>query len=97
MLKLFILSLWVAAHPVHVSLMSVAYNDKKDLFEVFVKLYYDDFVTDYWYSVNDDQMFEPDGKIDTAVILVKKYPNDKILIFADDIKLKGELTKILGD
>jgi hypothetical protein len=78
----------------HVSLMSVEYSDKKDALEVFIKLDYDDFITDYWYSINDDQVFEPSGKIDTTLILVNKYLNDKVQIFADEKKLKGQITKI---
>jgi hypothetical protein len=94
MLKIFILSFWVFAHPAHVSLMSIEYLAEKHLFEVFIKLYYHDFITDYWYSINDDQVFEASGEIDTTIILVNKYLNDKVQIFADDKKLKGELTKI---
>jgi hypothetical protein len=78
----------------HVSLMSVEYSDKKDALEVFIKLDYDDFITDYWYTINDDQVFEPSGKIDTTLILVYKYLNDKVQIFADEKKLKGQITKI---
>jgi hypothetical protein len=93
MLKILFLSIWFAAHPIHVSLMSVEYFDKKDLVEVFIKLHYEDFITDYWYSINDDQIFETSGKIDTTVVLINKYLEDKIQIFADDKKLRGALTR----
>jgi hypothetical protein len=94
MLKTLILFLIFSGLPTHVSLMSVEYLDAKKSFEVFLKLDYDDFVTDYWYSVNDDHVFDPSGKIDTVIVLVKKYLNDKVEIFADETKLKGEITKV---
>jgi hypothetical protein len=94
MLKTVILFLIFAGLPNHVSFMSVEYLDTKSSFEVFLKLDYDDFVTDYWYSINDDHVFDPSGKIDTTIVLVNKYLNDKVQIFADEKKLKGEITKV---
>lgn len=57
-------------------------------------MYYDDFILDYRNSINDDQSFDPSGKIDTAIILVDKYFNDKVQIFADNEKLEGRLIDI---
>ena len=37
----------VLAHPVHVSLMSVEYSEQTDAFNVFLKIYSDDFLLDY--------------------------------------------------
>jgi hypothetical protein len=74
--------------------MGAEFFVEKDLFEVFIKMNYDDFVADYWYSINDDQVFESNGKIDTTIVLVSKYLNDKVQIFADDKKLKGQLKNI---
>jgi hypothetical protein len=94
MLKTVILFLLFSGLPNHVSLMSVEYLDSKNAFEVFLKLDYDDFVTDYWYSINDDHVFDPSGKIDTTIVLLDKYLNDKVQIFADEKRLKGEITKL---
>ncbi len=94
MSHIFLFSLWVLAHPMHVSLTGMEYFADKGKFEVFVKLNYDDFVLDYRYSVNDDQNFNASGEIDTSVVMVNKYLNDKIQIFAGDKKIEGKLTHI---
>lgn len=94
MLKIFILSFFVLAHPTHISFMSVEYSEKSDVFNIFLKLHTDDFIYDYRNSINDDQAFDPSGKIDTAIILVGKYFNNKVQIFADDKKLEGRLMNI---
>ena len=73
---------------------SIDYVRDKDSFKVFVRMYYDDFILDYRNSINDDQDFDPSGKIDTAIILVSKYLNNKVQIFADDKKLEGRLINI---
>lgn len=78
----------------HASFMGVEYFAERDMFKVFIKLNYDDFVLDYRFSIDDDQNFDPSGKIDTAIIKVGKYLNNKVQIFADDKKLEGRLTNI---
>jgi hypothetical protein len=47
MFKMLLITLWLALHPVHVSLMSVEYSAEVKGFRVFMKVYYDDFLTDF--------------------------------------------------
>jgi hypothetical protein len=94
MLKIFNPSLWAFALTLHVSFLGVEYSAEKEVFNVFIKLKYDDFVLDYRFIVNDDQNFDPSGKIDTSIILVDKYFNKRVQIYADDKKLEGHLTYI---
>lgn len=94
MLKTLILSFLLIIPPHHVSFMGVEYSAKTEMFKVSVKLNYHDFILDYRYSINDDQIFDPTGKIDTTIILISKYFNDKVQIFAEDKKLEGRLMNI---
>ena len=94
MYRILFFSIWFLFHPVHVTMTSIDYVRDKDSFKVFVRMYYDDFILDYRNSINDDQDFDPSGKIDTAIILVSKYLNNKVQIFADDKKLEGRLISI---
>jgi hypothetical protein len=94
MLKTLFFSLFVLAHPVHVTMTGVEYSNEKNSFEVSIKMDYNDFITDYRNSINDDQFFDSFGKIDTTLILVNKYLDEKVQIFADDKQLKGKLVKI---
>ncbi len=74
--------------------MSMDYLDSKKSFEVLLKMDYHDFVTDYWNSINDDHVFDPSGKIDTAIVLVNQYLAERVQIYADEKKLKGEITGV---
>jgi len=94
MYRILFFSIWFLFHPIHVTMTSIDYVRDKDSFKVFVRMYYDDFILDYRNSINDDQDFDPSGKIDTAIILVSKYLNNKVQIFADDKKLEGRLINI---
>jgi hypothetical protein len=94
MLKILFFSLFILIHPVHVSMTGVEYSSEKNSFDVSIKMDYNDFITDYRYTINDDQVFDSFGKIDTTVILVNKYLDKKVQIYADDKQLKGKLVKI---
>ena len=94
MSKALILLFLLFTYPYRASFMGVEYISETNKFKVFIKLNYNDFVLDYRNSINDDQIFNPAGKIDTAVILVSKYLNNKVQIFADDKKLEGRLMSI---
>jgi hypothetical protein len=97
MFKTIILSFFFLLQPAHISLLSVEYYARSEVFNVFLKLNSDDFIFDYRNSINDDQGFDPSGKIDTTIILAGKYFNNKVQIFADDKKLEGRLMSIESD
>lgn len=94
MLKAFILSLWIFANPMNDSFMSMECFPGKGIIKTFIKLRYTDFIFDYRFTINDDQYFDPSGKIDTTQILVGKYLETRVRIFADNKKLKVRLTNI---
>jgi hypothetical protein len=94
MVKTLLFSILFLIHPVHVTFTSIEYVPEIGSFKVFVRMHYDDFIMDYRNSINDDQSFDPSGKIDTAIIEVRKYFNNKVQIFADDKKLDGRLISI---
>jgi hypothetical protein len=91
MLKTIILSFIVIAHPVHVSLMSVEYSEKKDAFNVFLKIYSDDFMLDYRLLTGDTAKIDFVTNRETAESLIGKYLNEKVQIFAEGNKLDGKL------
>lgn len=93
-LKTFILSLWIFAHPANVSFLGVECFPEKGIIKVNLNLYYNDFIFDYRLIINDDQSFDLSGKIDTTEILVSKYLDSRIQIFADNKMLKGHVTGI---
>lgn len=92
MLKTIILSFIVLAHPVHVSLLSVEYSEKTDAFNVFLKIYSDDFMLDYRLLTGDTAKIDFVAHRETAEFLIGKYLNEKVQIFAEGNKLEGKLT-----
>ena len=93
MLKTIILSFIVLAHPVHVSLMSVEYYEKTDVFNVFLKIYFDDFMLDYRLLTGDTAKFDFMANKENAESLIGKYLNEKVQIFAEGKKLDWKLMK----
>ena len=94
MLKTVILSFFVLAHPVHVSLMSVEYSEKSDVFNVFLKIYSDDFILDYRLLTSDTSKIDFIANRETAEILILKYINEKVQIFAEGKRLDGRLINL---
>jgi hypothetical protein len=94
MLKAIILSLIISVHPVHVSLMSVEYSEKSDLFNVFLKIYSDDFMLDYKLLTGDSSKIDLAANNDKTESLIMKYLDEKVQIFAEGKKLEGNLVNL---
>jgi hypothetical protein len=94
MLKIFILSLWIAAHPVHVTLLSVEYSAESEAFNGFLKVYYDDFILDYKLLMGITPGFDFSGNKTAAMNMIENYIKDKVQIFAGKTKLDGKIEDI---
>jgi hypothetical protein len=94
MLKIFFLSLLVFLQTENPTFMGMECFPAKGQIKIVLKLNYNDFIFDYRVTINDDQNFDPSAEIDTAEVLVSKYLANRVQIFADDKKLKGQITNI---
>lgn len=94
MLKIAILTFFAIAHPVHVSLMSVEYAEKQDVFNVFIKIYTDDFKLDYRLLTGDTANINIVGNNIKAEGIVAEYINARIGIYAEGRKLEGKLISL---
>jgi hypothetical protein len=94
MLKVIILSFFFLAHPVHVSLMSMEYSEKSDAFNVFLKIYSDDFLLDYKLLTGDTPKIDLIADRDKTEEVISKYINEKVQIFAEGTKLNGKLINL---
>jgi hypothetical protein len=54
MLKFLILPIWLAFHPVHVTMTSIEHVQGTDSLKVFCRMFYDDFLKDYQ-TTDDDR------------------------------------------
>jgi len=95
MVKLLVFSIWLFFHPVHVTLTSIDQDLGSDSLKVFVKMYYDDFLLDYYLfdSGNDSIRIIPADQLIPAG-LVNKYIGEKVTIIVNNKELKGKLLKL---
>lgn len=94
MIKTLFLSIWFLAHPVHVSLMSIDYTPETFSFNVFLKIYYDDFLLDSGIKDEDIKKLDfSDTDLFTKEVL-DKYIGEKTLISVDDKQLSGKIEKL---
>jgi hypothetical protein len=91
MIKLILFSVWTLFHPVHVTLTSIDFVKEKRALEVFVKLYYDDFLLE---CTNEGRAVKTGGYTgneDELRILMEEYLGDKIIIKLNDKEVHGKL------
>jgi hypothetical protein len=94
MIKLALFSVWILFHPVHVTLTSIDYVKERRALDVFVKLYYDDFLLE---CSNEGRELKPSGSAggnDDLRILMEKYLGEKIIIKINDKMVHGKLKDI---
>jgi len=91
MVKLLFLSFWLALHPVHVSLLSIDNVPEEEKFDVFLRLYYDDFLLDSGISSDDQKKlsFSENNLFTREAIL--KYINSKLEIIVNGRQISAEL------
>jgi hypothetical protein len=91
MVKILFISLWLAAHPVHVSLLSIDYAPDKELFNVFLRIYFDDFLLDS--GINADERknlnFSENNQFTRETLI--KYVNDRLRIIVNNRQVAAEL------
>ncbi len=91
MLKIMLLSVWLMFHPVHVTLTSIDYVPQTVTFNVFVRMYFDDFLTDCRMNgaIIQDEKFS--GENPDSFGVLEKYINDKIILKVNDKQLVARL------
>jgi len=94
MLKFVLFSVWIMFHPVHVTLTSIDYVKERRELEVFVKLYYDDFLLDCSKGGNDKESLSSARVNDDLKQLMERYLNDKFIIKINSKKVQGRLKDI---
>jgi len=93
MVRLLFFSLWVAAHPVHVSLLSMDYMADQKKFNVFLRVYFDDFLLDSGIKSSDQKTFNFSGEAISEKEILAKYVNEKVKISVN----KKQITAEVGD
>jgi len=91
MLLTLLFSILFAVHPVHVSLLSLDYSKENDIFRMFIKVYFDDFLLDAGISGEKSGMLDFSGTNNYTSEVVEKYINEKIRIFVNKNIVQSKL------
>ncbi len=94
MIRLLVFSLWLALHPVHVSLMSIDYEPEGKVFNMFLKIYFDDFLLDSGIGASggDRLVFQGSDKYTSG--LLTNYVNERVRILVNGNPVKAEPGKM---
>ena len=91
MLKTLFFSILLSVHPVHVTLTSIDYIPEINSFNVFIRMYVDDFLLDCKLSGIDIQNKDFSGNNSLSDDVMEKYLNEKIVIKVNADRLTGKL------
>jgi uncharacterized membrane protein affecting hemolysin expression len=91
MVRFLFIILLLAAHPVHVSLLSIDYTPDKELFNVFLRIYFDDFLLDSGISSEDQKKLNFSENDQFTRETLGKYINDRLRITVNSRQMSAEL------
>ena len=91
MVRLLFFSLWLATHPVHVSLMSIDYAPDQKLFNVFLRIYFDDFLLDSGIKTADQKNLDFSVNNPYTREVMASYVNNRIMISVNKRQIPAEL------
>lgn len=91
MIRFVILSLWLAFHPVHVSLMSIDYAPEVETFNMFLMVYFDDFLLDSGIGADGEEKMVLSGSEDETRKILARYVNEKVKIAVNGKPVKAEM------
>jgi hypothetical protein len=94
MIKLLFFSLWLAVHPVHVSLLSIDYAPDNGIFNIFLRIYFDDYLLDSGISEVDKKKLDFSGNDTFTREVLSRYVNDRLRIMVNKKEMPAELQKI---
>jgi hypothetical protein len=92
MFKTLFFSIWLSFHPVHVTLTSIDYVPEMDSFKVFVRMYFDDFLSDY--KINGGNIQNQDFRENNSASrdVMEEYLGEMIIIKVNENQLTGKIS-----
>jgi hypothetical protein len=91
MVRILFFSLWLALHPVHVSILSIDYSPDKELFNVFLRVYFDDFLLDAGIKDEERKNLSFSDSNSSAKEVIMKYVNERISIIVNNKHISAKL------
>ncbi len=97
MFRTLFLSVFFLFHPVHVTLTSLDYTPGTGVFTVFMKMYYDDFISDYKLSRTGKENVEFSYNDSSSFTVMQRYLSEKVIVEVNDMLIGGKLQKMVLD
>jgi hypothetical protein len=94
MFKTLLISLWFLMHPVHVTLTSIDFIPDQGGYNVFVRMYFDDFLTDSRLHGNELSSVDFSAGNSASRDAMEKYLNEKLIIKVNEKLLSGNLQEM---
>jgi len=94
MLKILIIPIFFAFHPVHVTLTTIDQVQGSDSMKVFFRMYYDDFLLDYKLSDRNHNLDKLSVNQAFPADLANNYFQDKIHIYINNKLLTGNVKTV---
>jgi hypothetical protein len=94
MLKILLLTVGLALHPVHVTLLSIEYSADDHVFNGFLKVYYDDFLLDFRLLTGNAAVPDLKGTPEEAKKMIAEYINGKVTFIEGKKKIPAEIKDI---
>lgn len=91
MFKICFLIIWFAFHPVHVTLTSLDYIPETKDINVFVKMYFDDFILDYTLiepGIQQEKFITGDP---SSMEMMESYINKRLVIKVNNKSISGKV------
>jgi len=82
---------WFALHPVHVTLMSAEYSSEDKGFSIFIKVYYDDFLTDFRTLKGDPPVPDLSKNDPASGSKISEYMAQRVHLFAGETEVPMEV------
>jgi hypothetical protein len=94
MFKILFISVWVLLHPVHVTMTSIDFVPEKACYNVFLRMFLDDFLTDS--KINGEEINKNDiaSGIEASRAPVEMYLSRKLKIKVNEKLLSGKLEEM---
>lgn len=94
MVRLLFFSLWLVIHPVHVSLMSIDYVPDQEIFKVFLRINYDDFLLDSGIKTTDQKNLDFSMDNQYTQEIMTSYINSRISIRINNKQIQSKLGEL---
>jgi hypothetical protein len=94
MFKALLISVWFLMHPVHVTLTSIDFIPDTGTYNVFVRMYFDDFLTDCKLNGNVVDNIDFSAGTSSSRDVMEMYLGKKLIIKVNEKQVSGKLREM---